>query len=215
VRVQDVMTSDVWAVSPQTGLKEVAALMTAHEISGVPVVEDGRPVGVVAQSDIVRVEQQAESELGRRRWPRRGAGAPLPKRTAGEAMSHPPVTVAPMLSVVGAARRMTQHDVNRLLVVAGGQLAGIVTRSDLVRAFARSDEQIRTEILGEVFPSLGVSANDVDVTVHDGVIELTGEVEDELDARCLPHAVRSVIGVVDVSSTIQARHAHRSAEVYG
>lgn len=214
MRVQDVMTADVRVVSPQASLKEVAALMASQEISGVPVVEDGRPVGVVTQSDIVRMQQQAESELVGRRWLRRRAGQPLPKRTVGDVMSQPPVTATPTLSVVGAAWRMTQHDVSRLLVVTEGRLVGIITRSDLVRAFARSDAQIRTEIVDEVLPSLSVSANDVRITVDNGSVVLSGEVEDELDAHCLPHAVRSVIGVIDVSSTIRARHAHRPAEVY-
>lgn len=215
MRIQDVMTADVRVVSPQTSLKEVAALMTAEEISGVPVVEEGRPLGVVAQSDIVRMEQQAEDELIGRRSSHRRTGDQLPKRTAADAMSQPPLTAAPNLSVVGAAWRMTEHDVSRLLVVADGRLIGIVTRSDLVRAFARSDEQIWTEIVDEVLPSLGVSPNEVDVAVDNGSVVLGGEVEDELDARCLPHAVSSVVGVIDVSSTIQARHAHRAAEVYG
>jgi CBS domain-containing protein len=210
MRVQDVMTSDVCSVPPEAGLKEVAQLLSSRAISGVPVVVDGRPVGVVSESDIVAHEQRAESELAQRprlRLRRRDEAA---ERTAGEAMSTPPLLVGPHTSAVGAAWLMTEHDVGRLLVVRHGRLVGIVTRSDLVRAFARSDVQIEAEIVEDVLPGLGLSANEVHVEVENGSVVLSGEVDDELDARCLPHAVRSVIGVIEVRSDVRARHPHRA-----
>ena len=210
MRVEEVMTRDVEVVGTQTGLKEVALLLSAHEISGVPVVEHGVPVGVVSESDLVAKEQESEAETvrRRRRLSRRRRPQP-PAIVAADVMTAPPVTVSPKSSAVGAAWTMTEHDVDRLLVVENGRLVGIITRGDLVRAFGRSDEQIRAEIVDEVLPALDVSPNDVAVAVADGVVRLEGEVEDELDAQCLPHAVRSVVGVVEVRCDIAARHRRR------
>jgi CBS domain-containing protein len=206
MRVEDVMTRDVEVVEPCTGLKEVALLLSAHEISGVPVVEHGVPVGVVSESDLVAKEQESEAETVRRRFRRRPQTAAV---VAADAMTAPPVTVRPQSSAVRAAWLMTQHDVDRLLVVENDRLVGIITRGDLVRAFGRSDERIRAEIVDEVLPALDVSPNDVTVAVADGIVRLEGEVEDELDAQWLPHAVRSVVGVVEVRCDVAARHRRR------
>lgn len=210
VRVLELMSRPAVSVKPQTPLKHVARLLAEHGITGVPVVENARVVGVVSEADIVADEQRAEDRgLHPRRWPRlRRRAARLPPRTAGEAMTSPAITVAPQTSAVGAAWLMTQHDVNRLPVVDGERLVGVVTRSDLVRGFARSDDQVRREIVEEVLPALGVSANDVQVTVVDGLAAVRGEVEDDVVLRCLPHAVRGVLGVVAVVSELTARHAH-------
>jgi CBS domain-containing protein len=209
--VEDVMTREVETVAPGTSLKEVARVLSWHRISGAPVVQDGVPVGVVSQSDIVVKEQESEGQarrlvLRRRRRPN--------AVVAADVMTAPPVTIAPQTSAVGAARLMVERDVGRLLVVSGGRLVGIVTRGDLVRAFGRADAVIQAEIVAEILPALALSPNDVSVRVAGGIAVLEGEVEDELEARCLPHAVRAVVGVVDVRCDVTARHPHRPAEVY-
>lgn len=207
MRVSDLMTTSVVTVQRETPLKDVARLLSTRRITGVPVVDDGRVVGVVSQTDIVSLEEQAEDESVRPRLfgrlHRRDTGT---VRVAADVMRAPAITVDPRSSAVGAAWTMTRDDVSRLPVVDDGKLVGILTRSDLIRGFARSDEAIRREILDEVLPSLGVSANDIAVSVADGVAVLRGEVEDDAEARCLPHAVRGVVGVVDVVAELSARH---------
>ena len=215
MRVEDIMTPSPQVVGPETSLKEVAELLAGNGISGLPVVENGDVLGIVSKSDIVAQEQQAKSELLQRgglleRFRALAKTQPRPRakvepRTACEAMSAPPLTVEPHVSAVGAAWLMTEHDVNRLPVVWNGRLVGIVTRTDLVRAFARSDVQIEQEVVEDVLPGLGLSSNDIAVAVENGTVTLSGEVDDELDARCLPHAVRSVIGVIGVDSEVRVR----------
>jgi CBS domain-containing protein len=206
MRVQDIMSTPVLSVSPDRSLKAVARLFDRNRISAVPVVEDGRVIGIVSKTDIIEREQAFEvgvaaGWLGRR--VRHGRAAPR-ARTARDAMTSPALTVSPVLSAVGSAWLMTEHDAHHLPVVDRGKLVGIVTRSDLVRAFARSDDQIRAEIIGEILPALTLSANDIAVSVSNGEVVLAGEIEDELTARCLPHAVRSVIGVVEVRCDLRA-----------
>jgi CBS domain-containing protein len=211
MRVKDIMSSPLVAVAPETPLKAVARALTEHRITGVPVVADERLVGVVSQSDLVRLEQEPEGDyLGRRRWARRiRDGARRRHHTAADVMTSPAETVEPGASVVGAAWRMTARDVSRLVVTEGGRPVGIVTRADLVRAFARSDEDVLREIVDDVLPSLCVSPCDVRVSVANGEVLLEGTVETELEACCLPHAVRAVVGVVEVSAHLAPLHHYR------
>src|SRR5689334_5717603 len=119
MRVENLMTRKLETVAPTTSLKEVARVLAWRQISGIPVVAGGVPVGVVSQSDIVAKEQQAEAD-GRRSGLRRRRRTDA--ATAADAMTAPPVTVAPQTSAVAAARLMTERDVGRLLVVRGDTL---------------------------------------------------------------------------------------------
>ena len=215
MRVRDIMSAPVISVAPDRSLKAVARLLDRNRIAAVPVVERGEVVGIVSKTDIVRREQAFELEHGGRGLARRlGRGArPAHVATAGEAMVSPAISVDPTLSAVGAAWLMTEHDAHHLPVLDHGKLAGIVSRSDLVRAFARSDDQIRAEIVDQILPSFAVSANDVEVAVSNGEVVLTGDVDDESTRRCLPHAVRSVIGVVDVRCEVHAARARPFVDV--
>lgn len=212
MRVREIMSAPPLAVTPGTTLKEVAKLLTKRRVSGVPVVEDGKVVGVLSTSDLVGVEQSSERIELWSRWRRGPRTLPAGPRRVREVMSAPPVTVESWMSAVGAAWLMTEHDVGRLPVVDHGVLVGIVTRSDLVRAFGRSDEEIRREIAGEVLPALGAGVGDVEVAVENGAVLLRGTLDDELDVRCLPHAVRAVVGVVDVACDVTARHPHTAVD---
>lgn len=209
MRVKEIMAGPLVCVGPQTPLKEVAQLLLRHRITGVPVIDEtGSVLGVVSQADLVREEQAAESESlrsGTHRIRLRRT-RDVPRRTAADVMSAPALEVEPQSSAVRAAWLMSQHDVNRLIVMERGVAVGIVTRTDLIRAFARSDEDVRREIVEDVLPSLGMSPNDIAVSVDRGEVVLSGALDDELQARWLPHAVRCVLGVVAVDSRLEPGH---------
>ncbi len=97
--------------------------------------------------------------------------------------------------------------INRLPVVdEDGTLIGLVSRGDLVRAFARSDEEIRGEIEEDVIRrTLWLDPATVDVTVTNGIVTLAGEVASSAGAQLVPTFVRKVPGVVEVSSTLTSR----------
>jgi osmotically-inducible protein OsmY len=102
---------------------------------------------------------------------------------------------------------MLEERVNRLPVVdADGRLLGLVSRGDLVRAFARSDEEIQREIEEDVLRRvMWLDPSDVRVTVSDGVVTLNGQVATGADVDLLPRFTRRVPGVVDVESSLTAR----------
>lgn len=207
MKISEIMTTDVLTVSTETPLKEVARTLSEREISGVPVVgADGRVVGVLAESDIVRKEQGAGADRQPGLLARLVEGPPLgvEARTAGEAMNAPAATIGADDEVAEAARIMTQHGFNRLPVVdAAGELVGITTRADLVRAFTRSDEEIERELREEVLlRTLWIDPASVRIAVRDGEVTLEGDVEQKADAELLEYFASRVPGVVSVRSEL-------------
>ncbi|MCS7006311.1 MAG: CBS domain-containing protein [Gaiellaceae bacterium] len=217
MRVSELMTEDVVTVRPEISLRDAAALLAERRISGVPVVDDeGRVVGVLSEADIVAKAggpRHGHRLLGWLFEPDLDLGDKIAARTVGEAMSVPPVTIEAERRVHEAARIMASEGINRLPVVsAEGKLVGIVTRADVVRAFARSDAEIAREIEHEILQrTLWLEPGSVTVAVVDGVVTLRGEVESEADAELLPVFVSRVPGVVEVRSDVRPRETTPAA----
>lgn len=209
MRVEDVMTRDVVTVSPETSLRDVAALLSGRGISGAPVVDaDGMLLGVVSEGDIlVREQGTRERRGGLLGWllePDDGWQQPkLAARTAGEAMSSPVVSVSPRVPVSRAAQIMVDENVNRLPVVDDGKLVGIVSRADLVRSFVRSDADIERDVRDDVLRrQLWTSPDAVSVTVQDGDVTIEGEVENKVLAEVVPTLVQRIPGVLSVDAKL-------------
>jgi CBS domain-containing protein len=151
MKVRDIMTEDVFIVTPDTPLSVVAARMLEYGVSGFPVVADGRVIGVVSETDILYKERSMPERDGLVDWlthyPDDPPSAKLAARTAREAMSTPAVTIVPERHVSDAAALMLDLRIDRLPVVTGGMLAGIITRTDIVRAFA--EENVETVVAME------------------------------------------------------------------
>lgn len=210
-RVGELMTKRVVSVAPELPLKDVAAILVDQGISGAPVVREGVVLGVVSEADIV-AEERGEPAGRKRsfRWILRGEGSPIETRlaalTAGDAMSAPAITIEPWRSAASAATLMTQRRVKRLPVLADGTLVGIITRSDLVRAFVRSDEAIEREIRERIIvQEFWLLPSDIEVSVHRGRVMLTGTVDGEIAVEALPNEVQRVPGVVAVRSKLTRR----------
>jgi len=216
MRVQDLMTTNVLTVPTSAPLKDAAALLASHRISGLPVVDDNRHVlGVLSEGDILFKESgppERPSMLERLlAVPSIGFDPKLAARTVGEAMSAPALTIGPRRPVTEAATTMIEEGVNRLPVVDDEKhLIGIVTRADLVRAFVRSDAELEREIREDVLRRMmWMEPGMVSVEVADGEVRLTGEVETKTDAEILPRLVQRVPGVVGVLSKVRWRDDER------
>lgn len=214
MKVKDVMSPGVITVRPDATLKEVASLLAEHGISGVPVVDDaGSVLGVVSKTDILIKERAAQPERGGVLALLRGlsdaeaaTAVKVDARTAAEAMTSPVLSIQEERDLAAAAALMLDSRVNRLPVLRGDALVGIVTRSDLVRAFTRSDADIEQEIREEILQrTFWVPAGSVAVTVAEGIVQLVGEVETRADAEMLPETVRRVVGVVAVEGDLKWR----------
>jgi len=214
MKVQDVMTTDVATTTPDALLKEAAVELVRRRISGMPVVDDdGRVLGVVSETDILAKEGDEHKSGGFLQWLVNPGDPWITARfdavNVEDAMSAPARTITADRHIAEAATIMLDEDVNRLPVVdADGKLVGLLSRGDLVRAFARSDEEILEEIEEDVIRKvMWLSPSSVDVTVTNGIVTLSGEVASEADAELLPTFARKVPGVVEVSSSLTHRNA--------
>jgi CBS domain-containing protein len=208
MNVSEIMTRSVVSVTPETTLKEVAALLTERRIAGVPVCRsDGELVGVISEGDILWKETglapASETLLTRILNAADREDDKLAARTAGEAMSSPAITVAANAAAAQAARLMIDHHVNRLPVLADGKLVGIIARSDLVRAFVRSDAEIAREIEQDVLLRvLWIEPRTLSVSVEAGEVRLTGRVDNRSTAELVETYVRRIPGVVALSGEL-------------
>jgi CBS domain-containing protein len=207
----DVMSTDVVSVTPETPLRRVAELLVERRISGLPVCDaSGRVVGVVSEHDLLFKESGRLPRPDHFFWwlfdDRDYAELAKPDASvAGEAMTEPPVTIAPHRLVAQAARLMVEHRINRLPVVDGEKLVGIVTRADLVRMFARPDEEIAREIREDVLRRGLWVVDDVAVEVDDGVVEIRGHTDEDVDPALVERLVARVPGVVSVRCALDER----------
>lgn len=209
--VADVMTTKVHVAGPLTPFKVLVRLIEENRISAIPVVDQqGFPVGVVSESDLLQKERRGEIES----W-----GSPLhPRRRrmdmakargviAADLMTSPAVVVRSDTSVRAAAGLMHERNVKRLVVVDGaGRIAGVVSRSDLLQVFLRGDEEIREEVVNRVLPALVLDdAGEVEVDVSSGVVTLAGQVDRKSDVGIIARYTAELDGVVDVINQMSYR----------
>lgn len=188
--VGDVMTRDVVTIGPDTSFKVCADLMHIHHVSGLPVTSENRVVGMVTVADLMRTVADADR------------AAP---RVAGDVMTAEVVTIGQTATIAAAARLMFEKNVKRLPVVdASKRLVGVVSRSDVLRVFLRSDESIRKEIAHGILdemPLLGRGR--VQVDVKEGVVRLQGEVDNGNLTNLLVRLIAGVPGVVGVDNHLR------------
>jgi CBS domain-containing protein len=216
MKISQIMTSEVTAVTPDTPLKDVAAVLIERRISGVPVVEGERLLGIVSETDIVRKAGSAQTpaSLLERLLRPDSSNRPSVARVAADVMTSPAVTIDAWRPVAAAAALMTDQRINRLPVTEDGRLVGIVTRSDLVRAFTRGDEEIEREVREDVvLRSFWASPDALTIEVEDGEVLVAGEVETETLADALPRAIARVPGVVTVKSELTYRQPERGVRL--
>jgi CBS domain-containing protein len=209
--VSDVMTSRVHVAGPQAQFKLLVRLIEENRVSAIPIVDQqGVPVGIVSESDLLLKERRTELEssrdllhVRRRRLERAKAAGTV----ASDLMSRPAITVPSDTSLGEAARLMQERNVRRLVVVdQRGRIAGIVSRSDLLQVFLRTDEDLRQEIAGKVIPAVLMPPDDaVDVEVSWNVATLSGEVDRKSDAEILTRMTKELDGVVAVVDRLTYR----------
>jgi CBS domain-containing protein len=122
------MSSPVHVVAPEDDLERVHGLLSAHGISSLAVVDGSELVGVISQSDLLRVS------LPRLAARRRVGARWLPRRTVAEVMTAEVLTVRPHDTVSTAAQRMVSHDIHRMFVVEGKVLVGVLSTMDVTAA---------------------------------------------------------------------------------
>jgi CBS-domain-containing membrane protein len=202
-RVQDVMTTEVITASEDASVAEILTLLTERQITAVPITDRFHAVlGLVSWTDLRKKIDVAQPEDSRRGWWARSAppSAQWPEGTAVEVMSAPALTIGAGASLPAAARMMYRRGVGRLLVVdRDNGLRGIVTRSDLLKVYARPDAVVRDEVMQSVLlDTLRILPGAVRATVDEGVVTLTGRTERKTTAVAAARLTEAVPGVTDV-----------------
>jgi CBS domain-containing protein len=126
--VADAMTGAVVLLAADMPAEQALRRLDHQAVSGAPVVDRGRVVGVITRRDLlVPIPEQGSYE------------SPLAGLRVCDLMSTEPVTVGPDWSLVRAVREMIRHGVNRLPVTdPDGRPVGVLTRDDVLRVIARS-----------------------------------------------------------------------------
>jgi acetoin utilization protein AcuB len=127
-RVRDVMTRHVKTLAPDDTLDLADDLMAQERIRHLPVLDNGQLVGIISERDLL--QQGLAAALG---YGSLGLRKILHVITVKEVMHRPVLTVSPEATVTEAGRRLLEAEISCLPVVQNGQLAGIVTGSDLLR----------------------------------------------------------------------------------
>ena len=205
--VRDVMTRKVVTATPSTSWKDAVRLIEDAHVHALPVVEDGRVVGVVAESDLLLKEEMQTGPLTMRSISRHARRDRMRARatTVGQMMTKPAVTIDPDAQLGTAARLLHRRRIGRLPVLdARHELVGIVTRSDLLRVFLRDDAEILDEVnqvLANLAPQVGTG---ITCAVEEGVVSLGGEVARLSMAQAVLGEVRLIGGVVAIEDRTRA-----------
>jgi len=115
IKIRDIMVEDVAYVTLPGTREEIMAICKERYISGVPVVKEGKVVGVVTRQDLLRNPDEEQIAL---------------------LMSRNPITTGPEATIGEAARIILSHRIRRLPVVEEEMLVGIITVADIVRKIA-------------------------------------------------------------------------------
>ena len=168
MRAREIMTSPVVSVRPEHGVTRAAALLTERGFSALPVCDaDGELVGIVTEADLIQNRYPIPENSGP---DHSSPPAQRPARTVGEVMTSPVVGVTHDADVAVVAQVMLGEHRRCVPIIDGTRLVGVVTRRDVLRVLARTDDQLTVEVR-EHLSVLG-GAGRWSVTVVDGVAEV-------------------------------------------
>jgi len=148
LKAKDIMTEDVVTIEPEASVEEAAKILSENDISGLPVVKNGKVLGIISEKDLIIKDKKLhfpdyidllggiiylesykkfEEEFKK-----------FIAVNVEELMTEDVITISPDTPVEDIATIMVEEEVNRIPVVESGKLVGIVTRADLVRDLAES-----------------------------------------------------------------------------
>lgn len=225
MRARELMSTPVVVARPEMTLKEVAEQMAAHRVSGLPVVDDlDHLVGIISESDVLtKLESHATEVRGHglsslidRLASGAAAERKLHARIAAELMTTCVITAGPDALFRELVHLMTTHDVNRIPIVEGGHVIGIVTRADLLRTLTRRDAAVTEDARWRILHDLWIDTTGLEISTRDGVVTIAGEVGTRSEADLIRRWTAATEGVVDVDvRNLRYRSDDRHVELSG
>jgi CBS domain-containing protein len=218
------MTSQVVSVESDSTVSAVADLLVKHGISAVPVVDNGRLVGIVSEGDLVR-RAEIGTEPHRRSWwlnifsDNASLASEYTKSHSvriADVMTQTVATVAETTPLSEIADLLEKKRIKRVPVVRLGEVVGIVSRANLVRALATAkspplaaaldDDSIRARLIEALRAEPWSRAEAPQVTVSDGVVAfwgVLGSEEERQASRVLAENIEGVGRVEDHRAMIE------------
>jgi CBS domain-containing protein len=218
MKALDVMVRNVITVKPDDQVAEAVKLLAEHDISALPVVDDGNNVvGIISEADLLR-----RQEIGTEKHRPVADEAVTPASTlagafakshggrVAEVMSTDVVSAAEDTPLGEIATMLERHRIKRVPVLRGGKLVGIVSRSNLIQALASSrapasgaggeaDRKIRHELLDRLGQEDWTDFGERNVIVSGGIVHLWGLVGSPEEHKALLALAEGVPGVASVA----------------
>jgi CBS domain-containing protein len=213
----DVMVRDVVTVHPDIDVADAIKLLSEHDISALPVVDEaGNLIGMLSEADLIH-RAEIGTEKHRPWWLEAVTGATTLAeefakshgKKVGEVMTDGVITVTEETPLSEIAALFERKRIKRVPVVKDGKLVGIVSRSNLIQALASvigmvdehndTDRKIRLELLARLKDQPWTGFGDRNITVGNRVVHLWGLVGSEAERNALFALAESVPGVSRVS----------------
>lgn len=219
MRTRDIMHPDVVSIRPEDSLVDAAKLMLERKISGLLVMDGGNLIGIVTEGDLVR---RKELDTGRKRSRLREFFT-FPTTLADEyvqmsgckvheVMTPGVHTVSENDDVQAVVDLMEKNHIKRVPVTAGRAVVGMITRSDLMRAFVTAskelpskpltDEGIRQHLIAHLSQQKWTAPDLVYIEVKNGVVTLKGTVMHPSQMKAFEVAAENVPGVKRVDDLL-------------
>lgn len=224
MRAKDIMFMEVATINAKATLLEAVTLLINCQESALPVIDDGDSlVGIVSEFDLIRhvmggdagklASFQSQLEKG---GDLDDAYSHALKARVTTIMTASVITAREDSELQAVADLILAHHVQRIPIVRGSSLVGIVRRADLMKALlsrpdagaptassAIADDQLRQAVVTAI-RKVGVPVGGgFDVVARNGIVHLWGEVHDEEHHRLCRAATANVPGVRDISSHMQ------------
>ena len=213
MKAKEIMTAPVITIEPDTTVRDLACLLLERGISGVPVVDGTRVVGMVSEGDLLRRHEiDTDAKPPGSWWVRLLRGEPGPAEyvkshavRVADVMSRPVISVSETAEVSDIAAILGRRHIKRVPVLRGEVLVGIVTRANLVQALATAmraakrtsvvgDATIRARLLHELLAHSWWHET-ANVIVTEGVVHYWGVCHNEDEKRAARVAAENIPGV--------------------
>lgn len=219
MKASQVMESEVLTMGPEASVSDVARALLSRRISAVPIVENGKLVGIVSEGDLIRrvetgterhrswwLEHLTTSEKLATEYVKSHA------RLAGEVMTRDVITAGEDDSLAEIAKLFEDNGIKRVPIMRAGKIVGIVSRADLLRVLvdlheksdpiSADDTAIREEIMKRLMAENWFASAQIEVSVRNGAVKLEGiamSPEQQMAMRVAAENVPGVRSVNDVA----------------
>ena len=224
MRAADVMVTNVITVGPDASVPDVARILLANRISGVPVVgANGKLVGIVSEGDLLH---RVEAGTGRRRswWLAALTGRDVlaaeyvreHSHKVADVMTRHVVTASPETSLQQIATLLETNGIKRVPIVQDGKIVGIVSRANLLQALASvlaidaatpTDNTIREDVMARLKAETWSRPSLINIIVQDGMVELWGIVDSPTEKKAVRVAAEVTPGVRAINDNLIIRPA--------